>query len=583
MTVWPRALFLVVSGLLFVAACASDPGDPNDPDNPDSPAFGCRDDGVFCNGIERIVDGKCAKVPAAPCDDGVDCTVDTCNEAEKTCTHTPMGACAMCMKADCTPDCRGKRCGSDGCGGSCGACRPGEGCTAVGACTTPTGLGTCQKPRPLAVKLGSSNVQVIKGDTTNSVHQIVPTCNSTSTAVEDVYVFTITEPTGIEATTRDYDTVLSIRKEDPSTPKSECLDDSKAATVVCSDDSAPPGDYGSRVATLLEPGTYYLIVDGFDDTNFGPYTLRVKFIAGCVPNCDGQFCGGSDGCGGGCGSCGAGMQCGQDLRCRPFPCKPDCKNPDGSTRLCGDDGCLGSCGACAAGTLCVPKTGRCAAFPSCNHEKPTCSPACAAGSFCGSDCACHDAKDALPDLVLNTQRLQDEILFDTMNVDANSCSVLEQCVGGLGKRRLLRFSVEAINQGQAPLVMAPPDERPDQFHFSACHGHYHFDGFASYGLIDKSGKEIVKGRKQAYCMEDTRQYAQGPTVSCSKRFTCQDQGIQAGWSDLYGNALDCQWLDITDVPPGDYKIRVTLNPNRAFEEVTLDNNTAIVPVTIPAK
>ena len=48
------------------------------------------------------------------------------------------------------------------------------------------------------------------------------------------------------------------------------------------------------------------------------------------------------------------------------------------------------------------------------------------------------------------------------------------------------------------------------------------------------------------------------------------------------HALDCQWLDITGVPAGDYQISVTVNPNRAFEEVTLDNNTSTVPVTIPA-
>jgi uncharacterized cysteine cluster protein YcgN (CxxCxxCC family) len=83
-------------------------------------------------------------------------------------------------------------------------------------------------------------------------------------------------------------------------------------------------------------------------------------------------------------------------------------------------------------------------------------------------------------------------------------------------------------------------------------------------------------------MEDTIQVAQGPGVGCSKVYDCYNQGIQPGWSDLYGNTLDCQWLDITDVRPGNYQLRVSLNPNAALQEVTLDNNTAIVPVTIPA-
>lgn len=39
---------------------------------------------------------------------------------------------------------------------------------------------------------------------------------------------------------------------------------------------------------------------------------------------------------------------------------------------------------------------------------------------------------------------------------------------------------------------------------------------------------------------------------------------------------------ITDVPARSYQLRVSLNPSAAFQEVTFDNNTAIVPVTISA-
>jgi hypothetical protein len=187
----------------------------------------------------------------------------------------------------------------------------------------------------------------------------------------------------------------------------------------------------------------------------------------------------------------------------------------------------------------------------------------------------------MPDLVVNAERLADEILFDRITVQESSCSVVEQCVGGLGDRRLLRFSVEAINQGQAELTVPPPEERPDLFQFSVCHGHYHYSGFAHYELLDTDGNVRITGRKHAYCMEDSIQVAQGPNVGCSKLYDCYNQGIQAGWSDLYGNALDCQWIDITGVPAGDYRLKVSLNPTREFHELTFDNNTAIVPVTIP--
>ena len=68
-------------------------------------------------------------------------------------------------------------------------------------------------------------------------------------------------------------------------------------------------------------------------------------------------------------------------------------------------------------------------------------------------------------------------------------------------------------------------------------------------------------------------------VGCSKVHDCYNQGIQAGWSDLYGNTLDCQWLDITDVTPGTYTLRVRINPTMAFEESDYTNNALDIPVT----
>jgi len=528
-------------------------------------------DGLFCNGAERFVDGRCV-AGIDPCDDGTDCTVDHCDDDKGVCSHDLKAGCASCLAdTSCTPDCTGKACGDDGCGGECGTCPAGQGCaSAAGLCKPADQPGTCAKPFPLldpGTPLAGDHE--IIGDTTSGLHQVVPTCNSTSTAVESVYAFTVTETMGFEARVYGYDTVLHLRKGD-------CLDDGPATTIACSDDSSPPGDYGSRVVAKLAPGDYYLIVDGFDSTQYGTFKLKTRFVAGgCVPRCDGRYCGESDGCGGDCGTCDAGFVC-KDARCWPENCNPQC---DG--RVCGPDQCGGVCGTCADDKLCVPATGQCEVFAGCDHQRPHCEPGCSSDEFCGSDCACHPVSAPMPDLVVDEERLAKEILFDSVTVDDKSCAVVEQCVSGTGTRKVLRFSVEAKNQGQATLTVPPPDERPDLFTYSPCHGHYHFSGFARYALLDKAGNEVVTGRKQAYCMEDTQQIAVGPNVGCDKQYDCYNQGIQAGWSDLYGNTLDCQWLDITDVLPGDYALKVELNPGRTFEEVTLDNNVATVPVTIP--
>jgi len=49
------------------------------------------DDSMFCNGAETCDTATGTCLPGTPpdCDDGVDCTVDTCDEVNDTCANTP--------------------------------------------------------------------------------------------------------------------------------------------------------------------------------------------------------------------------------------------------------------------------------------------------------------------------------------------------------------------------------------------------------------------------------------------------------------------------------------------------------------
>jgi len=61
------------------------------------------DDGLFCNGTEICDGGTCLKGPPETCDDGVDCSVDTCDEVNDICVNTPDDA--SCYDDDpCTVD-----------------------------------------------------------------------------------------------------------------------------------------------------------------------------------------------------------------------------------------------------------------------------------------------------------------------------------------------------------------------------------------------------------------------------------------------------------------------------------------------
>lgn len=528
-------------------------------------------DGLFCNGDERWINGKC-QGGASTCDDSISCTTDTCDEGNDRCWHALGSNCASCAAKNCNPSCSKKVCGDDGCGGSCGTCGDGLACV-VGACIVANQPGTCASPlsllQPGETLLGD---HTITGDTNSGINQTVPQCNTASTAKELVYVFTVPVGTtvGMDARMTGFDSVLSLRD-------TECLNLWK--TIGCSDDAAPPGNYGSRVAVLLGPGTYYLLADGYSAAQQGPFTLTVHFAANCVPSCDGKYCG-DDTCGGSCGACSASQICGTAGRCVTFPCSPDCNG-----RKCGPDGCGGVCGNmqgdCPTGQLCVIDTGACKTFDACDHDKPVCKTACSSTQYCGSDCICHRNVDPRPDLYIDKTRLANEILFETRTFSPTSCAINEGCVNGPGARKLLRFTVQAVNQGSADLNVPDPKTRPDLFQFAECHGHYHFKGFATYYLLDTAGNKIMTGRKQAYCMEDSTQIMLGPKVSCEAQSDCASQQISAGWSDIYGNDLDCQWLDITDLPSGAYQLSVSVNPNRTFEEASFENNTTTVPVVVP--
>ena len=50
------------------------------------------DDGLYCNGAETCFDGECQPGTAVDCDDGVDCTDDSCNEGTDSCDNVPNDA-----------------------------------------------------------------------------------------------------------------------------------------------------------------------------------------------------------------------------------------------------------------------------------------------------------------------------------------------------------------------------------------------------------------------------------------------------------------------------------------------------------
>jgi hypothetical protein len=192
---------------------------------------------------------------------------------------------------------------------------------------------------------------------------------------------------------------------------------------------------------------------------------------------------------------------------------------------------------------------------------------------------------AEPDLVLELGATVPR--FDLRSFSPEACELRsgDQCIAAPGARKLLRFAVLALNRGD-DLVLGVPSDADPKWVFSTCHNHYHFETFARYELRRADGTGApIPGQKRSFCVEDnTAVGSTSPRKYCCTA-QCQNvQGIQRDWGDLYPENLPCQWIDVTDVPPGDYRLCIELNFDAPFRlpESRFDNNEGCVDVQITA-
>jgi hypothetical protein len=173
-----------------------------------------------------------------------------------------------------------------------------------------------------------------------------------------------------------------------------------------------------------------------------------------------------------------------------------------------------------------------------------------------------------PDLTVDPQRFvsQMEIIDRLFDPIRDACAFAEGVIGASGYRRLLRFDTVIMNAGDGDLVIGdrsdPNNPYAAYFEYSACHGHYHIEGFSVYQLLRPDGSVAAEGHKQGFCLTDSFKYGDNK----SNGYDCAFQGITSGWGDWYYKQLVGQWIDITGVPEGDYVVRVRINVGKIFDE-----------------
>lgn len=169
-------------------------------------------------------------------------------------------------------------------------------------------------------------------------------------------------------------------------------------------------------------------------------------------------------------------------------------------------------------------------------------------------------------------------------------------------RLLLFFSATYWNRGEGPFELqreaqkttANGDEKTDVFqrvflrednsydHFIGtflwhkAHNHHHFEDFSLYSLAPVNDKQKTISRKVSFCVRDmdpinlTIENASERAVytSCGRT----KQGVSVGWGDTYANTLPDQYIDVTDMPSGEYYLGITIDPEMRFAEKTRSNN-----------
>ncbi|XP_013885190.1 protein-lysine 6-oxidase [Austrofundulus limnaeus] len=186
-------------------------------------------------------------------------------------------------------------------------------------------------------------------------------------------------------------------------------------------------------------------------------------------------------------------------------------------------------------------------------------------------------QNGLPDLVPDPYYIQIASYVQRTPMYNLRCAAEENCLSSSAlyapdydTRVLLRFTQRVKNQGTADFLPSRPRYA---WEWHSCHNHFHsMDEFSTYELLDaQTQRHVAEGHKASFCLEDT---------SCDpgyyRRYACTShtQGLSPGCYDTYNADIDCQWIDITDVPPGKYILKVTVNPRQQVPESNFNNNVA---------
>jgi Lysyl oxidase/Bacterial Ig domain len=116
------------------------------------------------------------------------------------------------------------------------------------------------------------------------------------------------------------------------------------------------------------------------------------------------------------------------------------------------------------------------------------------------------------------------------------------------------------------------------------HNHWHLQHVAAYSLWNaQKSAQVAPSQKVGFCLEDSEHvenigpeqgvyvdYGPHPREFCRQlqpEATEVFEGISEGWRDVYDANLAFQWVDVSNVLPGEYWLQAEVNPEHYIDEV----------------
>jgi lysyl oxidase/hemolysin type calcium-binding protein len=182
-------------------------------------------------------------------------------------------------------------------------------------------------------------------------------------------------------------------------------------------------------------------------------------------------------------------------------------------------------------------------------------------------------------------------------------------------RRLLRFATIIVNNGLGPFEVS--GQRPDtsttdmsvtqhiyngasdyrnhatsagMFYSGDGHDHWHVRDLEEYELLANGSEKLRSGAKQGFCFYDNWNNWKDRTAAPDPYYLgCENgnpnalnvtMGLSRGWGDLYGPNLFGQYIDITGLSDGKYRLQTSADKLNWFLESDETNNVSWVDIQI---